>query len=63
MKNIFAYTQPQATLPTYVSLNEHFDGSVWLTVRGRRGSTSNIELDEERLMQLATAIGSYLKSR
>ncbi len=56
MKNIFAWTAPEPTLPPYISVNEHADGTVWLTVRGRRGNSAHIELTVKQLLELAAAI-------
>lgn len=65
MKNIHAYTELDAPVPAYVSLNDRPDiAAVELAVRSRGGqSTSSIILSNSQLRRLADDIYSFLESR
>jgi 3-dehydroquinate dehydratase len=63
-RNIFAHTEPGASFPAYVSLND-VDGEVLLTVRTRGEGGRNVgcaALTVEQLEELATAIDNYLRA-
>ena len=59
MKNIFAYTEPGSSFPAFVSLNQHPDGRITLTVRAAGDGGRNmgdIVLPVEQMNKLAAAI-------
>ena len=56
MKNLFAYTEPGANLPAYVSINKR-DDRVFLTARSRGGSAvAEVEIPAPQLAELRKAL-------
>ena len=60
-ENIFAYTEPGANMPDYISVNRVVSKTVdmvFVTVRGK-GKTVDIELPADELRKLAAALSNY----
>lgn len=72
IKNIFAFTEPGANFPAYISINDRHGDDVAITIRGKArpyemgpgfdpGQVAEIVLDEEQLRELWRALYIYLK--
>ena len=63
MKNIYALTEPTPvdSVPSYVSINEKPDGTVWLYARTRGAkAVAEIQLTHENLLDLMTGVHEFL---
>ena len=68
-RNIFAYTAPGSDGPAFVSLNQHHDGRVVLTVRESKpadaayGETIDVEIPRTELTEFAFRLGALVAAK